>query len=378
MQARRHHLIIGTLIVIISTINVFIFSNAWGRIVGHTGTLSYQGGMLAATPTNPIVTTEATTSTTSAPLAPVLAPYKKSKDFPPLRVLHFGDAMFDRAVRKTVDDGTDLFESLRTMDITGDYDIRMLNLEGPIVEMPRAECQQKELNFQFPLATAQLLADAHFNAVTIANNHMLDCNKVGLEANVRALTSAGLLTAGYPQIDRTWMESTSTSGTSIAIIGLDATIGAMPLDGVPLLIAQLKSTHDLVLVTVHWGDEYAPRANDTQKLLAHKWIDAGADVIIGNHPHVVENVENYKGHAIFYALGNFIFDQIGDKQNEGVGVGMTLYSGSAEFMLYPYKIVRAVPTFLSPIAANKWCTKYLGVMPNISPNGCAFSLTSTN
>jgi poly-gamma-glutamate synthesis protein (capsule biosynthesis protein) len=375
MEARKHHLYIGLLIVIISTINVFIFSNALGRVIGHTGPITYQGGMLAATPTTPIVDVVATT--TEATSTEVLAPFKKSTNFAPIKLLHFGDAMFDRAVRKTVDNGTDLFASLRAMDIMSDYDIRMLNLEGPIVAMPRSECQQKELNFQFPTTTARLLKSEGFNAVTIANNHMLDCNQVGLDASVQYLMNADILAAGYPQIDSTWVETRNASGTRIAIVGLDATIGALPLEKIPALIAKLKSSHDLVLVTVHWGDEYALRANDTQKALAHRWIDAGADVIIGNHPHVVENVEVYKGRAIFYALGNFIFDQVGDKQNEGVGIGMSLYSGSSEFMLYPYKIERAVPTFLSPLEANKWCTKYLGVMPNISPDGCTFSLSTT-
>ncbi|HXK37905.1 MAG TPA: CapA family protein [Candidatus Paceibacterota bacterium] len=374
MQARKHHLYIGLLIVVISTVNVFIFSNALGKVIGRTGPITFSGGMLAATPTNPII--NVATTTDEATTTEVVAPFKKSTNFAPMKLLHFGDAMFDRAVRKTVDNGTDLFSSLRAMDIMSDYDIRMLNLEGPIIAMPRSECQQKELNFQFPTSTAKLLKSEGFNAVTIANNHMLDCNQAGIDSSMKYLLNAEILAAGYPQIDSTWVESRNASGTRIAIVGLDATIGAMSLEKIPTLIAKLKGSHDLVLVTVHWGDEYAPRANDTQKILAHRWIDAGADVIIGNHPHVIENIEVYKGHAIFYAVGNFIFDQIGEKQNEGVGVGMSLYSGSSEFMLYPYKIVRAVPTFLSPVEANQWCTKYLGVMPNISPSGCAFSLST--
>lgn len=354
-------------------INVFIFSSAWGRIIGHTGTLTYQGGMLAATPTTPIITES--TSTTPATTTDIIAPVKRSENFNPVKILHFGDAMFDRAVRKTVDNGTDLFANLRAMDIMNDYDIRMLNVEGPIIAMARNDCQQKELNFQFPTSTGLRLHDAGFNAATIANNHMLDCNQVGLESSLRSLKDAGMSVAGFPQIDKASF-TTAVNGTTIAVLGIDTTIGAMPLEGVPARIADLKRNNDLVLVSVHWGDEYALRANGQQRLLAHKWIDAGADVIIGNHPHVIENVENYKGHAIFYALGNFIFDQIGEKQNEGIGVGMTLNSGSSEFMLYPYKIVRAVPTFLTPVDANKWCTKYFGVMPNISPDGCTFTLSS--
>lgn len=376
MYWRKHHFYLIALIVVVSTLNIAIFSAAESKRTTHLQADAQHAAELAATPTPQTLLATDATSTLLASTTTLPAPRKKNVVFNSVKVLHFGDAMFDRGVRAAADSGADLFASLRTMDIMGDYDIRMLNLEGPIVSMPRSVCQQKELNFQFPTSTARLLHNADFNAVTIANNHMLDCNQEGLDASMHYLSAAGLLVAGYPTIEKTWADMTTESGTSIAIIGVDATIGAMPLEGIPQLIADLKRSHDLVLVSVHWGDEYALRANDTQKMLAHSWIDAGADVIIGNHPHVVENVENYKGHAIFYALGNFIFDQIGAKQNEGVGVGMTLYSGSSEFMLYPYKIVHAAPTFLSPLDANKWCTNYLGVMPNISPDGCAFSITT--
>ncbi len=374
MHGRKHHFYIGLLIVITSVINVFIFSSAWSKVAGHTGTRTFTGGMLAATSSAPIVDDVLPTSTPAT--STVLAVKKHGVNFNPVKILHFGDAMFDRGVRKNIDNGVDPFSSLRSVDIMSDYAIRMLNLEGPITAIRREVCQQKELNFQFPTTTALLLRDANFTGVTMANNHMLDCNQEGLDESVRYIKDAGLFVTGYPTTARTWVDMTMENGTSVAIVGVDATIGAMPLDGIPQLIADLKRTHDIVLVTVHWGDEYALRANATQKALAHTWIDAGADVIIGNHPHVVENVENYKGHAIFYALGNFIFDQIGVKENEGMGVGMTLYSGSAEFMIYPYTITHATPTFLSPLEANKWCAGYLGVMPNISPDGCTFSLTT--
>ena len=69
---------------------------------------------------------------------------------------------------------------------------------------------------------------------------------------------------------------------------------------------------DLVLTFMHWGDEYVPQPNDRQKALARTMIDAGADVVIGGHPHVAEGAEYYKGKLIVYCLGNFVFDDFKD------------------------------------------------------------------
>lgn len=74
-------------------------------------------------------------------------------------------------------------------------------------------------------------------------------------------------------------------------------------------ITALRPACYRVVVFAHWGDEYTPVANAQQIAAAHSFVDAGADLVIGAHPHVVQNVEVYKGKAIFYSLGNFMFDQ---------------------------------------------------------------------
>ncbi|MDV2888364.1 CapA family protein, partial [Alkalihalophilus pseudofirmus] len=73
------------------------------------------------------------------------------------------------------------------------------------------------------------------------------------------------------------------------------------------MIAEASKKADLVLVHVHWGQEYDNEPNDRQKDLAKAIADAGADVIIGAHPHVLEPIEVYNGTVIFYSLGNFVF-----------------------------------------------------------------------
>jgi poly-gamma-glutamate synthesis protein (capsule biosynthesis protein) len=89
------------------------------------------------------------------------------------------------------------------------------------------------------------------------------------------------------------------------------------------------------VVLVHWGTEYKTVNSEAQSGLAHDMIDAGADLIIGGHPHVVQNIEKYNGKLIFYSLGNFIFDQYFSKETqEGLAVGMEIYPDKKIYNLY--------------------------------------------
>ena len=80
----------------------------------------------------------------------------------------------------------------------------------------------------------------------------------------------------------------------------------------------------------HWGEEYAS-TTDSQRSVAHAFIDSGADVVMGSHPHVIQEIEEYKGRPIFYSLGNFVFDQWwNDAVRDGLGVRMMLNGTSTE------------------------------------------------
>ena len=76
-----------------------------------------------------------------------------------------------------------------------------------------------------------------------------------------------------------------------------------------------------MVVFSHWGVEYSPASTDSMKSLAHQFIDAGADLVVGSHPHVIEPMEIYNGKRIYYSLGNFIFDQyFNEDVRNGLGV----------------------------------------------------------
>lgn len=86
-------------------------------------------------------------------------------------------------------------------------------------------------------------------------------------------------------------------------------------------IKKVKTATDLVIIFCHWGDEYQLKENTNQETLAHQFVDAGADLVIGSHPHVIQPMEEYMGKRIYYSLGNFIFDQyFNESVRNGLGV----------------------------------------------------------
>ena len=101
----------------------------------------------------------------------------------------------------------------------------------------------------------------------------------------------------------------------------------------------MRPNCDFIIVFAHWGIEYKDKETKEQVVLGHELIDAGADLIIGSHPHVIQPIEIYKNKAIFYSLGNFIFDQGFSKATkEGLGVRVVLEKNQITFKLIGLEI----------------------------------------
>lgn len=287
-------------------------------------------------------------------------------------VLSFGDVMFDRGVRNIMEKyGRDPFEYIKKdKNLIDSYDVVIVNLEGPIIETNRALCQQKIYNFQFASNTPQRLKDAGITMVTIANNHANDCLRAGYVSTRKYLDQAGIPYIGNNTLDTSYVVQ-EIDGKKIAFIGMDATVAPIPIKNFYPLIKKLKSENDYVVVHIHWGTEYLLTADNNQKSIAHSLIDSGADVVFGHHPHVIEPVEIYKGKAIFYSLGNFVFDQSGFEENRGLGAGVEFRTDTQVFTLFPYVLKKFAPEFLTGDEKDEFCVTYLKDIPH---NGCQFDL----
>ena len=140
------------------------------------------------------------------------------------------------------------------------------------------------------------------------------------------------------------------------------------------LIKKEKENGVQVIVNIHWGHEYHENPSQDQKDMAHSLIDSGADIIIGHYPHVIQPVEIYKNKAVFYSLGDFIFDQIGEKTNEGIGAGVILDRNKIGGFLFPYETKNYQPVLMSPQESKSFCDGYLSGVPD--HNGCEFEIKS--
>ena len=298
---------------------------------------------------------------------------KVQKKYP--SVLNFGDVMFDRGVRNIIENrGRDPFEYIKQdKEVMRGYDVVIANLEGPIIEMDRKRCQQKAYNFQFAYNTPKLLQSVGITMVNIANNHAFDCYTKGFESTKTYLTTAGIDYIGDTNMEKSFVVK-NIDGKKVAFIGMDETVQAVPLSGFYPIVKKLDAENDYVVVHIHWGTEYSLVATGVQKNIAHKLIDNGADVVIGHHPHVIEPVEIYKGKAIFYSLGNFVFDQTDPVTKDGLGVGLSFEDTKTVFALYPYHLDAFAPKFLESKERESFCEKYLKILTH---TGCSFEVQNT-
>jgi len=133
-----------------------------------------------------------------------------------------------------------------------------------------------------------------------------------------------------------------------AVIGVQDVYRKIDPKAVAVEIAAAKKDGDIVIVYPHWGDEYQHKHDARQSELAHAFIDAGADAVIGSHPHVIEGAEIYEGKPIFYSLGNLVFDQyFSDDTQQGLALRLNVDSaGIASVDLLPYEIPQSQPAFV--------------------------------
>ncbi|MCX6701836.1 MAG: CapA family protein [Candidatus Zambryskibacteria bacterium] len=287
-------------------------------------------------------------------------------------VLNFGDVIFDRGVRNIIENrGRDPFEYIKKdLNIINKFNVIIVNLEGPIVEMDRSKCQSKDYNFQFASTTPEFLKSVGVNMVNIANNHSYDCLQAGLDSTKEYLEKAGIDYIGDKELEKSYVIKT-IGGKKIAFVGIDETVALIPVSNFYSLIKRLDTENDFVVVNIHWGAEYELDKTEAQIVIAHSLIDNGADVIFGHHPHVIESMEIYKNKAIFYSLGNFVFDQNFGDTTIGLGVGVKFKDEKSVFTIFPFNIKLFAPEFMKDEEKDLFCENYLKL---ISHTGCVFEI----
>ncbi|MBZ5671300.1 MAG: CapA family protein [Acidobacteriia bacterium] len=259
--------------------------------------------------------------------SPAGAPEKRERT-----LLFVGDVMLARGVyarMETQDDWALPFEKIA--DTLRNADLRFCNLECPVSD--RGHNLHHLYSFRAdPLALEGLKA-AGFNVVSQANNHAYDWGPEALLDSLERLRAAGIRPVGAGQNDMAahYPALVNVDGLRVAFLAyveIDPKEAMAGVDrpGVAWLeparvLADIRFARplaDLVIVCPHWGVEYALKPTRNQVELAHQMIDAGADLIVGSHPHVVQALEPYHDRWIAYSLGNFVFDQKNSATHRGL------------------------------------------------------------
>ncbi len=234
----------------------------------------------------------------------------------------FGDTMFDRDVRRILNQhGSEyIFENLGRFLMGSD--LVVANLEGTITTNESIAGNEYPLTFTFDPSVAPMLAREGMTDVSLGNNHSRDFGSDGYDQTRYYLKKNGIRYFGDEINKESVSYNTKVRGTTIGWVGFNAFVPSKTNEVIDE-IRRMKTVSDVVVVMPHWGQEYKLTEGGGQTKLAHAFIDAGADIVIGAHPHVVQPIEIYKNKPIFYSLGNFVFDQYFSKDvTMGLSVGV--------------------------------------------------------
>ncbi len=200
-------------------------------------------------------------------------------------------------------------------------DILVGNLEAPLTR-GGTEFLGKKFRFRVHPDIAPALKRTGFTVVTLANNHIMDFGRDGLADTLTSLDRVQLLHtgAGANLTEARRPAIAMARGRRVAFLAYSLTYpdefyanASRPGTAQGLLktvtddIAEARRSVEYVVVSFHWGEELAEFPKPYQRKAAHAAIDAGANLVLGHHPHVLQGIERYKGKSIFYSLGNFVF-----------------------------------------------------------------------
>ena len=250
----------------------------------------------------------------------------------PIKLLFGGDLMFDRNIRAAMTrDGVD--QPLRELTkLFNQYDAVIANLEGPITTNPSRSLgsvpgSTDNFFFTFEPEIVPMLAANNLRILNLGNNHITNFGHDGVEQTKTALAKDGLSYFGFTSLEVEPAERVhyqQFGQHQLAFVGYNQfAVGGFEAALADIAAATVAA--ELVVVMPHWGNEYVPEAGAVIQEQAHQFIDAGADLIIGGHPHVVQQQELYRGKKIYYSLGNFVFDQYFSPETQtGLLVGVEI------------------------------------------------------
>ena len=289
-----------------------------------------------------------------------------TKSDQPLTMTMVGDVMMGRYVKEVTEKhGYEyLFRYMKPYFSNSDYVSGNYEHTALKEEVSNYKGADTPIRLNSNTSGVEAVKDAGFSVMSLANNHMMDYEEQGLLDTIDEFKSADMHYVGVGSNTaeaKNSIDYADVNGVRVATLGFTDVYGkdavsksdkAGLLNSNPDLLFEMigkasdakQGNADLVVVNMHWGQEYSTSTTDRQKDLAKAIIDAGADIIIGHHPHVLQSFDVYKDGIIFYSLGNFIFDQGWTRTKDSAMVQYHLANdGKATIDVVPLQIEEATP-----------------------------------
>ena len=277
------------------------------------------------------------------------------------RAVMVGDVMFGRHVERVTErHGHDAILADVTHLLEGDY--VSANLEQVVSDRDDLPEADKLIHLASDRRAVQAMADAGFTTVSLANNHTMDHGIPGLRDTIAALDEVGIAHAGagtdldaavevdfqeHGEVTVATLSFTDAYVAGFVARSFQGGVLAAEPDVFGPMIQQARQDADLVIVHLHFGEEYDVGPSQRQRELAGFAAAAGADIVVGHHPHVLMPVELIGDTVVFFSLGNFVFDQGWSRTRETAIATYTLGpDGNARIELIPAYIQQATPSVL--------------------------------
>jgi len=221
-----------------------------------------------------------------------------------------GDISLAREVNFQIQQRNDPnFPFLKTAEILKKADFTLGNLESPLIE--NCPTIRTGVIFCGQITNISGLVFAGFDAVNLANNHILNYGLNGFNETLKTLNENKI-----DYFNEKNILYKKIKNINFALLGFDDIVRPINKTFLAEIIKKAKENADFIVVNFHWGSEYEETPSLRQKELAYFTIDQGADLILGHHPHTLQPLEYYKEKPIIYSLGNFVFDQMWSEETK--------------------------------------------------------------
>ncbi len=275
-----------------------------------------------------------------------------------------GDVMLARKVERWMDwEGS--YYPLSRLSIPDDNFYLVGNFEAAV---PDVHVPTPYFTYAFSVPTTSLFAltDFGFTHFSLANNHSYDFGAAGFLNTAEELNENNIVTFGDVLVGSSSVSYLELGTTTVAVLGLYAVNQELPWADIELLMNAVNLESDKQIAYIHWGEEYEKKHSVFQERTASKLVELGMDLIVGHHPHVVQDIEMVGGTPVFYSLGNFVFDQYFDKEvQEGLLLRL-VKDNTFRLELLPVTSVdkQSSPRYMNNEEKLRWLNEWSNVVPD--------------